>query len=535
MSERRTIIKSAGLIGIITVISRVLGLVRDAVIASGLGAGYVNDCFQIAFEIPHLTRRVLGEGALSAFIVPVYTKRQHLSGQDSAWLFVNNILNVCVLFTALLTLLGLILSKYLFTIFGGLKYLVKDEQEFLQLGTHLTQIMLPYVIFLAVSSLMMGILHSHRHFTTPALGSVVLNITIIAAGILFYARAPEQFVYILAGAVMLGVLIRVLIMVPSLKSRGFHYRAYMDFKDPQLRDLVKMMLPAIFGLAIVQINISVDLNFANWIGPGTPTYIRYTNRLIHLPLAIFAASLSTAILPLLSKHVIREEKNQLRSIITYSIKIILVIFIPATVGLIVLGRPIIEILFERGRWTSYATSETYFALIFYALGLVPIAAHRMLTPVYYARQDLITPVKSASIALLTNIALNFAFFHLTNLRQGGLALATSLSSALNCVLLYLLLARRYGRMIDFSVVETLIKTLICSLLMGAISFLAFISIHSLFHTPSLTIKAFITLGCVGVSIGIFLLFARLAKIQILDEVLQVIIKRQKPEDRAKPS
>ncbi|MCD6385972.1 murein biosynthesis integral membrane protein MurJ, partial [Candidatus Sumerlaeota bacterium] len=421
MSEQQSIVRSAGLIGIITMFSRILGVVRDAVIAGVLGAGYINDCFQIAFEIPHLTRRVLGEGALSAFIVPVYTKRQHQSGQESAWRFVSNALNVFFLFTFLLTVLGVFFSGYIFSAFGGLKYIVKGELQYLHLGTTLTKIMFPYVLFLALASLIMGVLHSHRHFTTPALGSVVLNLSIIFVGLVFIRFAPEKFVYVLAIAVMLGAVVRVGIMIPPLLKRGFHYVFIINLKDPQLVELIKMMLPALFGLAIVQLNILVDLNFANWMGPGTPTYIRFSNRLIQFPLALFAASLSTAVLPSLSKKVITNDVNELRTLINYTINLIIVIFLPATVGLLVLGHPIIEILFERGRWTAIATGKTYYALIFYSLGLLPIAIHRLLTPVYYARQDLITPVKSASVALIANILLNFIFFYFTNMRQGGLA------------------------------------------------------------------------------------------------------------------
>ncbi len=526
MSSHKSILKSAGVIGIITILSRILGLVRDSIIGSVLGAGYINDCFQIAFEIPHLTRRVLGEGALSAFIVPIYSKRRHQKGDESAWRFLSNALNVFFVITLVITVLSIVFSGYLFMLFGGLKYAVNDEAQYLQLGINLTRIMLPYVMFLALASILMGVLHSHRHFTTPALGSVVLNLTIIAAGLWFLGVVPERFSYILAIAVMVGVVLRVAIMIPPLLKRGFRYALNFDLKDPQLRDLARMMIPALFGLAIVQINISVDLNFANWMGPGTPTFIRFSNRLLQFPLAIFVASLSTAILPALSRKVIEDDSEGLRSLVDYALKFIIVISIPASVGLIVLGKPIIEIIFERGRWTSAATSETYFALIFYALGLLPIAAHRILTPVYYAREDLITPMKTASIGLVTNIVLNFIFYHTTNLNQGGLALATSISATINCAILYLLITRRYGAILDKPALITFIKTFICSIIMGAGTYGIYMTLRTWLLPESLLLKVIITLLSVGTGIIIYLTLAHLAGLKYLKELRSTFIRKK---------
>lgn len=531
MSERKSIIRSAGLIGIITMFSRILGVVRDAVIAGILGAGYINDCFQIAFEIPHLTRRVLGEGALSAFIVPIYTKRKHQFGQKSAWIFVSNALNVFFIFTFVLSILGVLFAGYIFTAFGGLKYVLKDEVQYLHLGTNLTRIMFPYVLFLALGSIIMGVLHSHRHFTTPALGSVVLNLSIISVGLVCIRLSPNKFVYILALTVMLSAVIRVGIMIPPLLKRGFHYALVVNLKDSHLMELIKMMVPAVFGLAIVQLNILVDLNFANWMGPGTPTYIRFSNRLVQFPLALFAASLSTAVLPELSKKVITKDVDELRSLVNYAIKLIIVIFLPATVGLLVLGHPIIEILFERGRWTATATGNTYYALIFYSLGLLPIATHRLLTPVYYARQDLITPVKSASVALVANIFLNLIFFHFTNMRQGGLALATSISATINAIILYVLIARKYGSIMDRSVCQTFLKTLICVIVMGILCYMVFNNLLNQFPHPQFSVKVLVVLISVGIGIISFFLMARLMRIQIVSEILGFLFPKNSHQKR----
>lgn len=529
MFAKRKLLKSAGLIGIITIISRVLGLIRDAVIASGLGAGYISDCFQIAFEIPSLMRRVLGEGSLSAFIVPVFTKKQHQSGAESAWRFAANAFNIFFLLSFILTCLGIIFARDIFVVFGGMKYVAVQEYQWLELGTNLTRIMFPFLLLLTLVSLSMGLLHSQQHFTLPALNSVFFNLTIITLGLFFLSLQPRGFVYVLAVAVVVGELLGLIIMMPALIKRGFRFIAAINFKDPALGELIAMMLPAFFGLAIVQVNIAVDLNFANWMGAGTPTYIRFSNRLIQFPLAIFAMSLSTVILPALSRHLLKNELAEVRATINYAMQLAIVIMLPITVGLIALGLPIIELIFQRGRWTAVATSQTYFALIFYALGLLPYTAHRLIIPIYYARQDMITPVKAASVALILNIILNFIFFHFTNLKQGGLALATTIAAAVNFLILYWLITRKFGRLIETNLSLLFVKTLICSVVMGGGCYYCFTMLSSLLPVNLLIVKAIVLCSCIGIGIIVFFILARLARIQVINEVISFLLKYKQKE------
>ncbi len=525
-SERKSLLKAAGVVSAITLLSRALGLVRDAVIAARLGAGYFSDCLNIAFEIPNLTRRVLGEGSLSAFIVPVYSRARKEEGDSGGWRFVSNALNTFTLLTLLLTALGIIFSKQLFIIFGGIKYFARGETEYLNLGTSLTQIMFPFLMFLALASLLMGVLHSHRHFTMPALGSVMLNITIILASFIFAKVTPKRFTFVLAWAVLIGVVLRVAILIPPLIARGFRYTPVLRAGSPRLRQLYKMMLPATLGLAVVHLNIMVDSNFANFLGPGRVTYLRNANRLIQFPLALFASAIATAILPQLTGYLLEDKKRQLKQTMSFAFRLLMIIFIPATVGLIALGQPIIELILQRGYWTAEATLNTQFALMFYALGLLPIAFLRIITPLYYARQDVMTPFKMGAIALGINIALNAFFIFFTPLEHGGLAFASSIAAAVNFYLLYHREREVFGTVFTEEARNTFHRTLAAAILMGFCVWGLHRGMCTLYPANRFLLKAIFTLGSVGLGAAFFVFFGKIFRIPELDEALRLILRRK---------
>lgn len=526
MSEKKSLIKAAGLVSAITLLSRILGLIRDAVIAATLGAGYYSDCFNIAFEIPNLTRRVLGEGALSAFIVPIYSRMRKEKGDRHGWIFVSNALNIFILLTSGMTLAGILLAKPLFILFGGIKFYAMGEEQFLELGVSLTRIMFPFLIFLAVASLLMGVLHSRRHFLTPALGSVTLNITIIVTSLFFLGRTPRGFTYILALAVLAGAALRVAILIPPLLKRGFRYRPVLRITSPPMRRLYKMMLPATLGLAVVHINISVDANFANFLGPGRITYLRNANRLIQFPLALFATAISTAILPQLTSFLIKNERKNLEETISFAFRLLMILFIPATVGLIALGRPIVELILQRGYWNADDTYGAYFALIFYALGLLPLAFIRIITPLYYARQNVMTPFKVGVVALLTNIVFNSIFIFLTPLEHGGLALASSISAAVNFYLLFRMEKDVFGDVFTRKVRKVFYSTLAASLVMGFSAWGAYHALAALIPPVNTISRAVSTLGAVGGGALTYLIFGRMLKIPEFDRALRLVLRRK---------
>ncbi|MFH0794241.1 MAG: murein biosynthesis integral membrane protein MurJ, partial [bacterium] len=470
-SERRAFLRSAGVVSAITFLSRVLGVIRDAVIGARLGAGKISDIFNIAFELSNLLRRIFGEGSLSAFIVPLFLREQKEKGADASWRFASNALTAFTLVTVVLTLAGMFGASAIFAFFGGSSYLAAGDAQAMALGVTLTRIMFPFLIFLALAALMMGFCHAHRHFTMPAFGSVVLNLTMILGSIAAWKYQGEAFAKILAWMVLLGVLLRVAILVPPLMRRGFRYHPVLDTQDPALRELFKMLLPAIYGVGIAQINISVSLNFSTWMGPGAATCLRFSSRLMQFPQALVATALSTVLLPLLSRYLLEEKWNDLRSTMNFSFRLLLLLFLPATIGMMALATPIVTFLFERGNWDAQASATTAHVLHFYAIGLLPYSVIGILTPLYYARRDMLTPVKAGAVGMVANILCAAIAFYLLRdtLGPAGLALASSIAAAINALLLFRWL-RLPGRAIwDKGLSAITAKTAAASLLMGTVA------------------------------------------------------------------
>jgi len=522
--EKRSIFKSATIVSFITIISRILGLIRDSIFASTLGASSINDIFNIAFEIPNFLRRVLGEGSLSAVIVPVFTEKREKDGQESAWKFLSNALNILLITTLIITALGIILSKYIFIFWGGIKFVVKNESHYLDLGANLTRIMFPYLTCLALAALLMGVLHSFKNFANPAFGSIALNITIIIAAFFFRKGTPESYAYIFAWAVLAGVILRVIIQFPPVFAKGFRYAPIINFKDPTLRKLFTLLLPCFYGLAIAEVNIIVDKNCANFISPGCITALSYSHRLIQLPLAIFAISLATVLLPSISRHVLDKNITELKETTSFSLRTHLLIMIPATVGLIALSYPISQLIYERGLWTSEGTRKTAIALIFYAVGLVSFGSLRIVTSIFYAKQDMMTPVKMGLIGVAVNIPLNLTLMH-TPLKHGGLALATSIAATINLVLLLRVLKKEMGSFIDKKIMITFKKTIFISIIMGVVCYLIYKFMEKSFSESSTLHKSIFLCIDIFIGMGIFVIGCIITRLSEFKTALNIILRK----------
>ncbi len=494
MSEKRTFIRSASIVAAITSLSRVLGLVRDATIGALLGATRVSDCFWLAYELPNLARRVLGEGSLSAFIVPLFSAERREKGEKEGWRYAANALTAITILGAVLTILGCLFAKPLFLLFGGLGIVFRDagasgateSAEAILLGARLTRVMFPYLMLLAVSALLMGLCHTLKKFTAPAFGSVLINVSMIGAGGLFWllhrqdiaASASDpaiaeayqtRFAFWLAGSVLIGIALRVLVHVPTLWSAGFRFGPELELRHPRLVELFRKMPLAVAGVAVAQVMISINKFFAMFMEDGYVTHLNNANRIAQLPLGILASAMATAILPQLTQFLQEDKRDELRSLFGFAMRLLTILFLPAAVGLIVLGEPIVALLFQRLAWTSEATAGTAWALLFYAMGLLPAAGLRLATPLYYARLDLRTPVKAGIIAVCVNLALNLIFFKFTNLRQGGLALATALAMTANLGMLLYWMRGEVGGAFDRRLGETVWKCLTAAIVMGVIA------------------------------------------------------------------
>ena len=383
-ADRKSLLSSTGLVSGFTLLSRVLGLVRDSIMAHFLGTSLAQTIFQIAFEIPHFLRRVIGEGALSAFIIPIYSEEKNKKGDAGGWYFVNNTLNIFLALSLVVTIVFCLFPQPLFFLYGGAKYLAQGDEASWLLGNQLVRIMFPFVLLLTLTSILMGILHAHKHFLAPAMGSIVLNLSMILVGVYFIYQKNNigfidegSFVYALAWFVVVGATVRLLILLPPLLARGWRWRPVFNYRDGSFLELLTKLPPAFLGLAIFQLNIMIVNTLAVWISDESVVYLRYSNRLMQFPLALVATALSTAILPQLTEFIQSDSRERLKNHIAFANRILFIGYLPATAGLIALGRPIYTVAFSKRamdgcRYNQHASCADFFRARF-AAGR--IAAH----------------------------------------------------------------------------------------------------------------------------------------------------------------
>ncbi|MDP6625482.1 MAG: murein biosynthesis integral membrane protein MurJ [Nitrospinota bacterium] len=460
MNDQERMTSAAGAVGGATLISRVLGFVRDMIIAQIFGTKMAADAFFVAFRIPNLLRRLLGEGSLTAAVVPVFTEYLTTKDREEAWKLANILLNTFLVILFVTVILGIVSSPVIVRFIAPGFH--ASAQKF-DLTVELTAFMFPYLFFVGMAALTMGMLNSLRVFFIPALGPVFLNISMILAAI-FLAPRLEQPVFALAAGVIVGGVLQFFIQVPALIKKGLKYKPTLDFAHPGLIKIGKLMLPSLVGLAVMEINIFVDTLLASLLPEGSVSYLYYGNRLVQFPQGIFAVALGVAILPTLSQQAAKNQMEELKDTVSFGIRLVLFITIPATVGLIVLKGPIINLLFERGEFTHQSTLATAHALFYYAIGLCAFSGVKVIVPAFYSLKDTVSPVKVAVLAMITNIVLNLLL--MGPLQHGGLALATSLSSLLNVTLLIFILRKKIGSIKGRTILISVVKLTLASIVMG---------------------------------------------------------------------
>lgn len=436
-SERAQVVKAAGVIGAATLLSRLLGFVRDMVLARLFGAGAAADAFFVAYRIPNLLRELFAEGSMSAAFIPVFSEYLTKRTQRDAWELASA---ACTTLLTVLTgvcLLGVLAAPWIVPLiapgFGA-------DAKRLALTILLTQIMFPYLLFIGLAALAMGVLNSIRSFAAPAFSPVLFNISIIISAFLLAPLFAEPILAVAVG-VVIGGFAQFLIQLPALKKAGLLFGWRADFAHEGVRRIGWLMAPAMIGLSVTQINILVSTILASYF-PGGPTYLFYGMRLIHFPLGIFGVALATALLPSLATQVAKGEMDGLRSTLGFGLRLIFFVMVPAMVGLILLRLPIVHLIFEHGHFTAVDTQGTAAAVLAYAVGLWAFAGVRVVVSAFYSLQDTRTPVQVAAVALAANVALSLLL--MGPLKYAGLALATALAAILNMTALVVLLNRRLG-------------------------------------------------------------------------------------------
>jgi len=458
---RAQLARRAGVVSAAVFASRILGLVREQVFAACFGAGKNLDAFITAFRIPNLLRDLLGEGALSAAFVTTFSQQHVKQGEASAWRLASLVLNVLTIVVSLICLAGVWFAPALTRAIAPGFAAVPGK---LELTIHLTRIMFPFLLLVALAAVVMGILNSRNRFGIPALASAFFNLGSIVGGLGAahwlapgYAAAildgrlgsidpalEERAIVGMAIGTLIGGFLQLGVQVPQLFDVGFRYRPVLDWKDPGLRQVLKLMGPATIGAAAVQVNVFVNNNFASYLGNGAVSWLNVAFRFMQLPIGLFGVAIGTVTLPLVSRHVARGDHEAMRSSLRSALELVALLCLPAAAGLAWLGLPAIGVVYEHGLFTAADTVAAAHALGGYAVGLAGYAGIKVLAPAFYALDDARTPALVSLLSIVTNLALAWLLVWGLDLGHVGLALSTSLVALLNFFLLLGLLRRRIG-------------------------------------------------------------------------------------------
>lgn len=419
-----------------TLVSRLLGFLRDIVFAMIFGAGPGFDAFVVAFKIPNFMRRLFAEGAFSQAFVPILAQYKEQQSPADLKLFVARVAG-CLLFSALLVVLLVeLLAPWVVLLFAPGFH---DDPTRLHLAKSMLHITFPYLLLITLTAFAGAILNTYHRFALPAFAPVLLNVSLILVT-WFWAQHTAHPALTLCYGVLLGGLLQVLVQLPSVKSLGLLVWPQLVWRDAGVQRLLKLMLPALFGVSVAQIGLLVDNMFASFLPTGSISWLYYSDRLTYLPLGVIGVALATVVMPHLASQHARGSQDQYKAILDWALRMAILIGLPAALGLFILATPILATLIQRGAFSVHDTLMSARSLRAFALGLLAFMLIKVLASAFYSRQEIKTPVKIAAVALVINVLLNFLL--IKPLAHAGLALATSLAAWVNVIFLWAVLIKQ---------------------------------------------------------------------------------------------
>ncbi len=443
-----------------TFISRILGYVRDMIFALYFGATGSSDTFFAAFRIPNLLRELFAEGSMSSAFIPVLTEYRQKHGEDEANRLVKVTFTFIIVVVGIICLLGIIFSPAMVAVIAP-GFLGSPEK--FSLAVLLTRIMFPLLLFVSLAALVMGALNTKKVFFIPTLAPAMLNITLVLSIIFFESRMKQPLTAAAIGVVV-GGLVQFAFQLPSFFRNKYKLGFDAAFRHPGLKRMSILLIPATLALSVSQINIVVSNILASFLPSGSITYLFYSMRLVQFPIGIFGVAMGMAVLPTLSEHAAKGDYINLRDDFSFALRLLFFITIPAMAGLIALREPIVNILFQRGKFDYIATVGTAHALLFYSIGIWAVVGVRVVTASFYSMQDTRTPVKIAVVALTANIF--FSIILMKPLRHSGLALANALASCVNFSLLFFFLRKKLKRVDGRRIFSSFVKSVFAAAVMG---------------------------------------------------------------------
>jgi putative peptidoglycan lipid II flippase len=506
--------------------SRILGLARDQVLASMFGAGNAMDAFNVAFRIPNLVRDLFAEGAMSAAFVPVFMRQLATGDKESAWRLGSNVINALLAVTGILVLVGIVFARPLVHAFAADYQSVPGK---LELTVLLTRVMLPFLTLVALAAAMMGMLNSLHRFFVPALAPAMFNIATIVCALLLVPVMPRfglsPITAIAIGALVGGVA-QVLLQLPLLRREGFVYTPLLNWKEESLRRVLMLMGPGTVGLAATQVNVLVNTVLATGEGTGAVSWLNYAFRLMYLPIGLFGVSIATATTPVIARFAAQSDQGAVRKTIADGLTLMLMLNVPATVGLAVLAQPIVQLMYQRGAFAPSDTLATAAALQFYAIGLLGYSVVRIASPAFYALEQNRIPVAVSIITVLVNAGLNMILVR--SMGYEGLALGTSIAALLNAGLLLFMLSRHLGGLEGGRVLDSLLRIILAASVMG----LAAIGLErAMLHVvPGIRlVPQLLRLGvAIGGAVAVLGLAAHLLRIKEFGDGVALVTRRLRP-------
>jgi putative peptidoglycan lipid II flippase len=544
----QSVAKSAGIVSIAVMGSRVLGLVREIVFARYFGAGFLYDAYQVAYQIPNVLRDLFAEGALSAAFVKVFTDHQLKKSEEEAWRLASMVLNALIVVLSVFVLLGIFLAPYFVP---WLAYGFPPEKA--ALTVTMTQIMLPFILLVAMAALAMGVLNTKGRFGIPASASTAFNIVSMIAGLAFaywlsggsWDRSIEknilpemnaQWAIIgMAIGTTIGGAAQFLLQVPSLWRVGFRFSPVISFTDAGVRKVMSLMAPAILGTSAVQINVLVNTMFVSEIEGGR-SWLSYAFRLMQFPIGVFGVAIGTAAIPALSRLAAKDDIPGFRKTLSSSIGLVFFLTLPSACGLVVLSEPIIRLLYERGAFRPSDTTMTAWTLAAYTIGLTGYAAIKVLSPSFYALDDAKKPMIIALCSIAVNAVASYFFMRAFSnvgvtpetphgFGHVGVALATSTVALVNFVALAYFMRRRIQRIDGRIMVSSFIRIAIASALLSVASYFSYWFMVTRLGTDGFIlrlIEVFVPIGIGGV---VFLVAAKLLGVKELNQAYDAFAKR----------
>ena len=472
---KERLVRSAGVVSLAVLMSRITGLLRETIMARLFGAGMIYDAFNLGFRIPNLTRDLFAEGALSSAFVPIFTEYLTTRSKEEAARLVNLVGTALILIVGALCALGMYFAPQLVHLLAPGYAAVPGKFE---LAVNMTHIMFPFLLLVALAAQAMGVLNASNVFGVPALASTFFNLGSVGFGVVLgFWLSPWLHLSGIQGmavGVVLGGALQLFWQVPTMRRLGYRFKALLDWKDPGLVKIFRLMIPAILGNAAVQINVAVNTNFASTIYDvhrgfdGPVSWLSYAFRFMQLPLGLFGVSMASATLPSISRSAASGDMHEFRKTLSHSLGMVFLLTLPSSLGLVVLGKSIIGAIYQGGKFQLYDTQQTALALSCYAIGLTGYAAIKILAPAFYALGDARTPMLVSLASILINFVTADSMIKLAGLGHAGLALSTSAVALFGFVVLFAILRRRIGGLEGRSLAAQFGKVAVASLAMAGV-------------------------------------------------------------------